>query len=279
MLPLIDADILVYEAAFGGEDRETGEVYGFDYVSALIDRKIEEICHAVGATEPPLLFLTGKGNFREGISTVKPYKGNRKQPKPYHYLNVRAYLESLGAITVEGMEADDALAIAQTEDWNSTWKVANGLEPEPKDRSCFKTVIVTRDKDLRQVAGWHYGWEHGAQPEFPLQFVDELGDIELIDKTPKEIKGTGLKFFYSQLITGDTVDNIPGLPRKGAVYAYKILKECDDEGSMFKAVREAYRQVYDDEGDERLLEQGRLLWMVRELDAEGEPKMWEFPDG
>lgn len=268
MQPLIDADMIVYEAAFAGQDRETGDVYSFDFVAEHIDSKIRNICASVQATEDPILYLTGKGNFRIELAKSKPYKGKRPE-RPYHYKNAMVYLESLGAVVAEGLEADDLMAMEQT------------ARPE-------ETVICTRDKDLRQVPGWHYGWEHGLQPEFELQLVDEIGILNLIEKESiseagvvrryKEVKGTGLKFFYAQLIIGDGVDNIPGLPRGGPALAYKLLADTNTEGEMFNAVREAYRKKLGDEADEYLLEQARLLWMVRELDEEGKPVMWEFPN-
>lgn len=260
---LVDADMIIYEAAACGEDRETGEIFSFDYCASLVDKRLLEIADAIGTTEPLRLFVTGDNNFRFDVATVKPYKGNRKQEKPWHWKNVRAYIESLGAEVAEGMEADDLMAMCQTEN----------------------TVICTRDKDLRQVPGWHYGWELGSQPEFKLQYVDEIGEIELVTKTnsegkvkSREIKGTGLKFFYAQLIVGDTVDNIPGLPKAGPVLAYQLLVDTITEGEMFSAVREAYRRYYGDEADERLLEQGQLLWMCRAKDEGGAPIRWRLPD-
>jgi hypothetical protein len=248
---LVDADMIVYEAAACGQDNESGEIYSFEYVAGLIDKRLLEIQYAIGA-ESLRLFLTGDDNFRFDIATVKPYKGNRKQEKPFHWKNARVYMESLGAEIAHGMEADDAMAMSQDEN----------------------TVICTRDKDLRQVPGWHYGWELGAQPEFALQYVGEIGDIQL---KGTKLSGTGLKFFYSQIITGDTTDNIPGLPRGGPVLAYKLLANTTTEGEMFKAVREAYRSKYDEDADERLLEQGRLLWMCRGTDEEGRAILWELP--
>jgi 5'-3' exonuclease len=89
--------------------------------------------------------------------------------------------------------------------------------------------------------------------------------------------GNGLRFFYSQLITGDTVDNIPGLPRGGPRLAFSTLDGLETEEEMFRAVEEAYKKKFPDDYRERILEQARLLWMVRELDAEGKPVMWELP--
>ena len=86
-----------------------------------------------------------------------------------------------------------------------------------------------------------------------------------------------MMFFYSQLLTGDTVDNILGLERCGPVKAYDLLHECKTEEELFKAVQGAYEEKHGDEWRVHMLEMGRLLWMVRELDSEGEPVMWEIP--
>jgi hypothetical protein len=80
----------------------------------------------------------------------------------------------------------------------------------------YKTIICSRDKDVRQCPGWHYSWECGKQPSIGPIMVDELG--HLVDKNagkfnpltgkklPLKVFGTGHKFFYYQMLTGDTVD-------------------------------------------------------------------------
>jgi len=264
MRALIDADILHYEAAFVGSDKETGEIHSFDYVEAIFLNKIQEILTAVGATSYTL-FLTGEGNFRYDVATVKPYKGTRLPDKPFHYNNLKAYILSLPeTVLCEGYEADDGMAIAQTKE----------------------TVICTRDKDLRQVPGLHYGWEIGLQPEFPLQYVDKLGKLTLTTTYTEEgkvkgknLKGTGLKFFYSQLVSGDPVDNIPGIPGLGIIAAYEALTDALSESELYSAVQGMYEKKYGEEWEERMTEQAYLLWMVRELNPDGSPIMWEYKDG
>lgn len=276
MKPLIDGDILVYQAAFGGEMvEEDGEkvILGFDYVAALLDKSIADICLAVGATEEPILYLTGEGNFRDKIAITKPYKGNRTKPKPFHYANARAYLLGLpNTVLCEGIEADDGMSIEQER--NTNLAAFHNDAPETYTR----TIICTRDKDLRMVEGNHYGWEFAGQPEFYPQWVDDLGTISY-DTKKNKLSGTGMLFFYSQLITGDSVDNIPGLPKKGPKAAWNALSNTNTKGEAFEAVRELYREVVGDDWEVYMLEQGRLLWMVRELDGEGQPVMWEIPDG
>lgn len=262
MQPLLDADILCYEIGFAAEAGWQQPGFpSFDYVVDLLEARIENICAVVGATEPPKLFLTGKNNFRYAIAKRQQYK-DRPSLKPYHYKNIKAYLiAKYGAIVTEGIEADDAIAIEQTKSL----------------KEGYDTIICTRDKDLRAVPGWHYGWELGNQPSFGPRFVDIFGELRLSGDR-KSIKGEGLVFFYSQCLTGDRVDSIPGLGGCGPVKAFEILSNTKTPDEAFKAVLEAYRGVYEDDAEKELLEQGQLLWMVRELDEEGKPIMWRLPN-
>ena len=261
MLPLIDCDVLRYEIGFAAE-RKDEPIQSFDMVKTLFDERIEEICRAVGATEPPILYITGKGNFRDEVAKQKPYKGNRKGDKPFHFENLTHYMKAaFNVFETEGIEADDAMAVVQTH------ALITGGE----------TVICTRDKDLRQVEGWQYGWECGNQPEYALRWVDRLGELGLSDGKPKKIVGTGLRFFYSQMLTGDAVDNIPGLPKVGPVKSYSILQDCEDELALYRKVKAQYEDVYGDNWEAELLEQAYLLWMVRFIDEDG-PVMWCPPE-
>ena len=266
MRALRDADLLVYEVAFGAENRKEDIIYSFESLIPRLEKKIADILDEVGATSHTL-YLTGKGNFREEIAVTKEYKGNRGA-KPYHHANVRAYLESLGAVVVDGMEADDVMAIEQTSDWIM---LRGSKDNEEQHSKVCTTVICSRDKDLRQVPGWHYGWEAHNQPEYAMKWTSELGHLELTDK--RKVKGDGLKFFYAQLIMGDKTDNIQGIEGKGDVFAYSLLEDCTDEQEMSMLVRKAY------DDDVLVLEMGRLLWMTRELDKEGKPILWEIYDG
>lgn len=271
----------------------------FDYVAEKLDAKIKDICAAVWATEPPLLFLSynkllfkndekkkakklktverrldkSKGkdkvaleeeakelqpekydaNFREAVAKKKVYKGNRKSEKPLHYLNLVEYMRgNYECVMAKGLEADDLLGVYQT-------------KAEP-----LSTIICSRDKDLKIIQGMHYGWESGFQREIGPMQVDELGHVEL-NKRRNKISGTGLKFFYSQVLTGDVTDNYPGLPSCGPVKAFDLLDNTNTEGEMFEAVLGAYRDTYlkshgeDHDYRAEMLEQCKLAWMVCEL--------------
>lgn len=270
MIPLIDSDVLRYEVGFAAETGWQSEGFvPFDYVAQLLDERINNICAMVGATAPPILFLTGKGNFRNEIAVTQPYK-NRPSVKPWHFKNITAYLLNKYDVRIsEGMEADDCMSIEQT-------KVRERFESNPF-YSGTDTIICSRDKDLRTVPGWFFSWELGNQPSFGPEFITKDGWIKLSEDR-KKLRGVGDLFFYAQCLMGDSVDSIPGLGGKtGPVKAFEILKECATSQEAFKAVREAYRTLHEDGGDKRLLEQARLLNMSRKLDGD-KILLWSFPD-
>ncbi|MDB4302198.1 hypothetical protein N9924_01385, partial [bacterium] len=151
----------------------------------------------------------------------------------------------------DGMEADDLMSVYQYERIKQ-----------------LDTIICSRDKDLRITPGMHFGWPCGRQPQFGPKRVTDLGEIDITARKDK-IRGDGLAFFYSQCLTGDTVDNIPGLPRCGPVKAYAALEDCGSEAEMFGAVANLYELHYGDGWHGEMNEQCQLLWMVRELTEEG----------
>lgn len=277
---LIDSDILVYEIANCGQytDPESGKliVREFDYVADLLNQKIKEIEALCWATEPSTLYLTGDRkliksvnkklkfegkeerefipNFRFETAKKKEYKAGRKPDKPFHYNNIREYmLANYDCVVTEGMEADDMICVEL---------VRHGDQ--------LDVICCSRDKDLRMVEGMHFGWECGRQPQFGPKKVDFIGEIRL-SKDKKVVKGEGIKFFYSQLITGDGVDNIPGLRGGGPVLAFESLAELGTEEQMFSCVASLYEKKCGEDWRVEFQEQADLLWMIRELDEEGKP--------
>jgi DNA polymerase-1 len=110
-----------------------------------------------------------------------------------------------------------------------------------------ETIIVSIDKDLNMIRGNHFN------------FVKD----EKYYVTEEE----AIRNFYLQILTGDKVDNIIGLQGIGPVKSKKLLKDCSTELEMYEAVLKAY------DGDEaRVLENARLLWILRE-----EKQVWHPP--
>ena len=267
-----------YEIGACGQyvDDETGNtiIREWDFVQGLLEAKVDSIYEATMSEGEPVLYLTNSQdftnfvnrrnrfmgedeltyvpNFREEVATVKPYKGQRKAEKPHWFHAIGHYIyERYECKLANGIEADDLLCIDAS------------LDPE-------NSVICSRDKDLRQMNCWHYGWECGLQPEFPIEYVEGAGWLKLNERK-KKVEGVGMKFFYSQMVTGDTVDNIPGIPGKGYKAAYKALCEAITTEECKGIVVGMYKEKYGEEALERFTEQAKLLFMVRQLDEQGLP--------
>lgn len=252
-IALIDLDILLYETGFAVEaawnlfHKDKGEEVvsspPWDMAQESFEARIANIMEESECSEA-VFAMTGKENFRNVIATTQEYK-DRDSRKPFHYLNLKEYAKAtLKIVCREPFEADDLISMM--------------MRKHPG-----RYICCTRDKDLRQIPGWHYGWEIGKQPRFGPKAITEEGYLERNAKG--EVKGGGMKFFYLQCLMGDPVDTIPGIPKYGPVTALKTLEACDTLEAMEKAVVEAYKGFYGDvKGMERLFEVANLVRMVPE---------------
>jgi hypothetical protein len=133
-----------------------------------------------------------------------------------------------GAETVDGMEAEDAAGIIQY---------------AHKDKS---TVIVGVDKDLLCVPGWHYN---------PVK--QELVYVTLAEANT---------YFWKQVLTGDRVDNILGIPGLGPKTADKLIDPVAGSwDGMMDVVIKAYIKHYGhvEQGEEAMHETAKLVWILR----------------
>ncbi len=259
MKALIDGDILLYEIGFGAEKgwrvkTERDELPPWEYVNNLLHYRLNEILDKT-SSDSYQIYLTEGRTFRYDLATVKPYKGNRKDHKPWHFKNLKAYMVgSLGARLVTNIEADDQLAIDHLVD--------------------KETIICSRDKDLRQVPGLFFSWELGRQPQFGPTMITEEGSLSL---EKGKLSGMGFAFFCAQVLMGDATDNIPGLPGCGPVAAWNALTNGDGDPQWMATELEQQYYAHDSwNWEERLLEQGRLCWMTRRLNEDGSPVLWEI---
>lgn len=267
---LIDADSIVYSCGFAAEtathlawdplngkplgpvtdDKRAAKELGGVLFTNRSEEPIENCLHSVklqiAATvasfedkfkEPPSeveVYLTGGGNYRERVATIRPYKGNRDlNHKPLHMGAIRKYLcDVWSARVVHGIEADDAVSIIQS------------LEHDD-------VVVSSIDKDLLQVPGIHYvhgkGWKNISKQE-------------------------GLQRLYVQILAGDPTDNIPGCWKVGRTKAIDVIKPLKRAEDMWTAAVEWYetslRKWPEDCGysdaHAAALETARLVYMLRE---------------
>lgn len=218
-------------------------VYRIGFTSEDVDEKVakarltewlEDFIYVNLKVDEYKAWITGKGNYRYDIAKTVPYKGNRKDvQRPKHYEALREHLvKRHEAIVTVGEEADDAVGIESTKLLDNCW-------------------IIHVDKDLDQLQGWHYN---------PVK--DERYYVNEFD---------AYKAFCTQLLTGDRIDNIPGLDGIGPKKAEKALKEAKTKQELLETAWEKYQEL--GYSKEYLVEQGQLLWLRR---YEGE--LWQ-PDG
>ena len=260
---VIDGDILLFQAGFAAEkahyllrwESEEQEFPSKKEVLVFLDenkikdyelvrwREVEPLSHAIQNIETLIasiadttkvtkveIYLTGRDNFR--LKLAPWYKATRnKSYRPVHEKALKDFLVSshYRAEIVNGQEADDALGI----------QVCSFPQ---------STILCSVDKDLLMIPGWHYNWSKGTV------FYQE--------------PDSALECFYKQLLMGDRIDNIPGVPGLGEVRATALLKE---KGVSFKTCREAYQKA--GLSEEQLLLNGKLLWIRRKPD-----EIWNPPD-
>ena len=171
---LMDLDIINYRASIACERDNS-----WASVQKTVDMKIREWLNVSDFTHQ-LGFLTNSAaNYRNDVAVTWPYKGNRiHNVSPKWCKDVSKYMiDEWGAQMCNGIEADDALTIAQTH--------FNRLTP-------IKSMILTGDKDLIQQVGWHF---NEYKSPVPFYIDDDAGQLNL----------------WRQVITGDKTDNICGI--------------------------------------------------------------------
>lgn len=255
----IDGDVLIYACGFASDaaanaiiqkryaDDEEGyasyiEDHGkphepLAYCLHGVNLKLQAIRNAVEATRSTI-WLSHPVNYREAI--YPQYKANRDPShRPFWYEDIKQYLLDKGALySNEGDEADDAMGIAQMD------AIRKGKQ----------SVICTNDKDLDMIPGLHYNWSK-SKIDLGVYEVDEL---------------EGMRFFYTQLLTGDTTDNIPGLKaHTGRMATAKLKSQLQvlfTEAEMYEYVVDVYK------GDKEFVHMiAPLLWIKRSN------KNWEPP--
>ncbi|MDO3559430.1 phosphodiesterase [Ralstonia pseudosolanacearum] len=239
----IDGDYLAYFAA-GGDEMPVGTA------RRVAAERIEAFREMSGSAKA-LVHLTTSGSTKGErflAATVKPYQGQRNSGrKPKNWAALRDYLENSGYVTFERLlwhdrEADDGMALASFQ----------ARDP------VIQTVIATKDKDMRMLAGTHIDWSHYTLTEVPK------GTYELIG--PYDGLVYGHKWFWLQLLQGDAADNIPGLPRLfgklcGEKGAAKYLDGTTCNAEAFELVSAAYQEHYGPVYEDALVEQACLLWL------------------
>lgn len=228
----IDADMVAYQC---GGNEETTLAQSRDRVHTLVQR----FKQWVGA-DKVMLHITGDGSTKGDrylAAIRKPYQGNRKSGhKPHNTDALRKWM------------ADGQL----------DYPVKVWLDREADDGICYMAHnltdhwIATRDKDLRMIPGGHLNWETGEMTRFERGTYDHQAWG----------KQFGLKWFWLQMLQGDTADNIPNVARLfGPAKAEKALADTVSTIEAFDIVADLYLQYHGDAWAEAFASQAAMLWM------------------
>lgn len=268
----VDGDVLVYRSAYAAQyvlhslmaddgtlikqsqkKRELQEFADLDPLGSLaivseviirdvatVKRSLKSVMSAIiknTNADRAKVYLSGESNFRTKVAKMKPYKGNRSADRPEFYEYARQYvLNHYDCEVSDFCEADDLLAMNLAVQYEKSKAVMN-------PRAC-NFICCTIDKDLRTVPGWHYNIAKKT-----LIWITNLQAARL---------------FYTQMLMGDTADNIGGIYGIGAIGAADRLHKAKTPMELEKIVAKVY-QVHYERGNwiEPFLETGRLLHMQR----------------
>lgn len=196
-IAIIDADSIIYSICVDKKQEvEQIEAYGLqsertlEQVQEELNNYFLNILMTTGCIEYVALLTGGSHRY----SFYPEYKANRKATeKPRFLKEIRNYtIDALGFLQVDGYEADDLVNMC------NEFYVKSGRE----------TLLVHTDKDLDQIVGNHYNYKKNE-----FYNIDE-------DEAAYNL--------WTQVIVGDSVDTIKGIPGKGVKFAEKVLSNLND---------------------------------------------------
>lgn len=252
-LLLIDGDGLCYYCA-GNDETSPGEAR-----KRLLE-KVAGAQRACGASEVKIVTTARSSHkgHRYAVARAQPYQGKRSSGhRPKNWEVLREYLEA-GDVPGASVELTE---VAEADDLFSRYAMSH---PD--------CVINTQDKDMRMVPGWHLDWLTNVMFKLGNEFrIEHDGKV------------WGRSWFWSQVLHGDGVDHIPGLPwytdgslvktgpKKGEVKVIRVglkaeviveqLPKVHSDMGALLLCQGLYRSCYGDRWLVELLEQGILLWM------------------
>ena len=193
------------------------------------EENLNDIENSVFATDHRIAVF-GDNNFRLSFDPEYKNTPGRKKAKANnpHYFELRKQLIEEERVTPShGMEADDLVRI-----WS---------EEARKEKTPF--VVASVDKDLQCIAGHHY-LIHRSE----LIFVDEeTADIH----------------YWTQVLTGDSVDNIKGIYGVGPKKAAKFLNGAKTSKERKQRVIDAYCCFFGDDWKKEMIHTGTLIHILR----------------
>lgn len=260
---LVDGDYLVYYTS-GNNETPIGDA------RLRLMQKLDDLKTMSGA-EHVVVHLTATGSHkghRYAAATVKPYQENRSgSSRPKNWDQLRDFVESY-----KGNAFRQKI-------WG-TREADDGICYHAKVLPYGKAVIAMKDKDSQMFTGCiHMDWDTFELTEVPAD------TYEMENSAGRMF---GHKWFWLQLLMGDSADNIPGLPLIrshtgkmilcGEARAKDALCMTSSNEEAFDIVSRHYANHYKEGWADALAEQMVLLWMRQDKDALLTDCLYVVPD-
>jgi 5'-3' exonuclease len=239
---------VLYSSNFEVIQEEFTDKENADYLRQsweLLLRDIKRLREAL-YLDATLIAVKGSNNFRNVI--FPEYKLNRKSDPMKHNTFVPTLRELLVheglAVASHGREADDVVRM-----WAEQCTAAGE-----------EFIVISGDKDLDCIPGMHYDSSFLKNNEKLAKWRLDRGPIYHIEPLQAS------RLFYAQLLQGDPVDNIPGIPGIGPKRAEKLVESCASEEDMQTVVVEQYAKAFGHLWFTELLFNGKLLYLQKHQD-------------
>lgn len=251
---LVDGDYLIYGTA-GNNETSIGDA------RMRLMQKLQDF-KAMSGAEHIVLHLTATGGHkghRYVASTIKPYQGNRSgSSRPKNWELLRDFCESYKGVVFRQKlwgtrEADDGIA----------------LHVRLLHEQGNEAVVAMKDKDSQMFTGCtHMDWDTFELCHVPRGTYEKENSVGLI---------FGHKWFWLQMLAGDTADHIPGVQQIRGVTkmvqcgmgrAKEALCMSHDNDSAQATVAKAYIQFYKENWADAFAENACLLWMRDDREAD-----------
>lgn len=147
------------------------------------------------------------------------------------------------------------MGFAQIDD---EWEADDLIKDRAMELGEDQVVICTMDKDLKQIPGIHFDY---YRPRAKETKYNEFGH-----KIPEPCRGLNFYtreearvFFWTQMLTGDSTDDIKGVPGIGPKRAEKALRGLQTAEELRRKVHQIYCDKFGEDEGQRQFHENVLL--------------------